>query len=414
MNVNQAPNQPGTISGDIASCTGDQSTYSVSAVAGATSYTWTLPNGWTGNSTTNSIDVTASNNGGTISVTANNTCGSSTAQTLSVSVNQAPNQPGAISGDVTLCDGDESTFFVAEVNGATSYTWTLPNGWIGSSSSASIDVTAGANGGEITVTANNNCGSSTAQSLNVSVDSAPAQPGAINGDIALCEGDENTFSVAEVNGATSYTWTLPNGWTGSSSTASIDATAGDNGGEITVTVNNNCGSSDASEQSVVSNPLPVVTFELDSNIICNNFGDFALTGGLPEGGNYSGTGVSDNVFSPSEAGPGVHIITYTYTDENECSQSAEQEITVEVCTGIDNQSNETVLIYPNPFRNLLVLEFEESRARLIEFHNAVGQIVHTLRGKGLRMTVDAEHLAPGIYFIRISGEEKVYRVVRSH
>ncbi|TVR37761.1 MAG: hypothetical protein EA392_11760, partial [Cryomorphaceae bacterium] len=145
---------------------------------------------------------------------------------------EAPAQPGTISGDITLCNGDDATFSVAAVPGATSYTWTLPNGWSGSSSTASINASAGENGGAITVTANNNCGSSTAQTLNVTVNSAPAQPGAISGDITFCDGDDATFSVAEVPGATSFTWTLPNGWSGSSSTASIDATAGENGGEI--------------------------------------------------------------------------------------------------------------------------------------------------------------------------------------
>ena len=43
-----APAQPGTISGNVIVCNGDAPTYSISAVAGATSYTWTLPVGWTG------------------------------------------------------------------------------------------------------------------------------------------------------------------------------------------------------------------------------------------------------------------------------------------------------------------------------------------------------------------------------
>ena len=194
----EAPAQPGAISGDITSCAGDQNTYSVSAVAGATSYTWTLPNGWTGSSSTASIDATAGANGGEITVTANNTCGSSTAQTLSVSVNQAPNQPGTISGDITSCAGDQNTYSVSAITGATSYTWTLPNGWTGNSTTNSINLTAGNNGGTISVTANNSCGSSTAQTLSVSVNQAPAQPGAISGDLTSCAGDQSTYSVAVV------------------------------------------------------------------------------------------------------------------------------------------------------------------------------------------------------------------------
>ena len=40
---------------------------------------------------------------------------------------------------------------------------------------------------------------------------------------------------------------------------------------------------------------------------------FDLAGGRPLGGRYEGKGVSDNRFSPEEAGVGVHEIVYTYS-----------------------------------------------------------------------------------------------------
>jgi hypothetical protein len=43
------------------------------------------------------------------------------------------------------------------------------NGWVGSSSTNSIDVTAGSTGGVISVTANDNCGASLPVTLNVSI-----------------------------------------------------------------------------------------------------------------------------------------------------------------------------------------------------------------------------------------------------
>jgi hypothetical protein len=53
--------------------------------------------------------------------------------------------------------------------------------------------------------------------------------------------------------------------------------------------------------------------------ICENEAGFDLTGGLPAGGTYSGTGVSDGKFFPQLAGPGEKIITYHYT--NSASQT---------------------------------------------------------------------------------------------
>ena len=55
---------------------------------------------------------------------------------------------------------------------------------------------------------------------------------------------------------------------------------------------------------------------------------FELSGSIPEGGLYEGAGVASNVFSPMEAGVGVHEIFYTYVDENGCSATCSFLITV--------------------------------------------------------------------------------------
>jgi hypothetical protein len=165
------PTQPGGITGNTTVTQGSSQTYSIAAVSGATSYTWTLPSGWSGSSTGTSITTTAGTTGGTISVTANNACGASTARTLNVTVStcSVPAQPGAISGNTSVAAGSAQTYSVSAVSGATSYTWTLPSGWTGSSSSTSISTTAGTSGGTISVRANNACGAGTARTLNVTV-----------------------------------------------------------------------------------------------------------------------------------------------------------------------------------------------------------------------------------------------------
>jgi hypothetical protein len=96
-----APAQPGTITGNTSVTAGSSQTYSVAAVSGATSYTWTLPSGWSGTSTSTSINTTAGSTGGNISVKANNSCGASTARTLAVTVtasntNIAYNRPVSV------------------------------------------------------------------------------------------------------------------------------------------------------------------------------------------------------------------------------------------------------------------------------------------------------------------------------
>ena len=83
------PATPGTISGQkYASTDGMGVTYGIKAVSGATSYTWTLPAGWTGSSSGITILAKpgAQAQDGTISVTANTDCGSSAAMATDVKV----------------------------------------------------------------------------------------------------------------------------------------------------------------------------------------------------------------------------------------------------------------------------------------------------------------------------------------
>ena len=99
------PAQPGTIAGATTVCSGSSQTYSVAAVSGATDYIWTLPGGWSGTSTTNSITTTASSTSGNISVAAHNTCGTSTARVLAVtsSASVSPGVSIAANPGTTIC-----------------------------------------------------------------------------------------------------------------------------------------------------------------------------------------------------------------------------------------------------------------------------------------------------------------------
>ena len=261
-----APSQPNVISGSPTACIGGGAQmYSISSVSDATSYTWNLPSGWSGSSTSTSISATPEANAqsGNISVTANNHCGSSPARTLEVTVNAIPAQPEAISGSTTVCAGSGTQIYsISAVSGAINYSWSLPSGWNGTSNNTIISATPGfyAVSGNISVTANNNCGYSAASTLNVTVKSIPVQPETISGPTTVYAGSTaQTYSIAAVSDAISYTWNLPSGWSGNSTGTSISATPGANAqsGNIIVTANNDCGSSIERTLSVTVNPVGI-------------------------------------------------------------------------------------------------------------------------------------------------------------
>ena len=267
---NHAPSQPGSMAGLTTVCPGSQQTYSVALVTDATSYIWTLPSGWTGNSTTNTILVTVGNAGGNISVKASNDCGAGSARVLFVTTTTVPNAPGVITGPTSVCQGSTQTYSIAAVSGATSYLWMLPTGWIGSSTTTNITLTVGATSGNVSVLSVNNCGNSnTTRVINVSVSVPLSQPAAISGNTIVCKNSSQTYSVTPVSGANSYTWTLPSGWSGTSSTNAITTIVGSASGNISVVANNVCGSSPSQSLNVVSNNVPSVPGAISGNtIVC--------------------------------------------------------------------------------------------------------------------------------------------------
>lgn len=59
-----------------------------------------------------------------------------------------------------------------------------------------------------------------------------------------------------------------------------------------------------------------------------NLVDFSPVAGAGQTGELEGNGVNNFVFSPDSAGAGTHTLVYTYTDENGCTNSAQDQIIV--------------------------------------------------------------------------------------
>src|SRR6185436_11330628 len=87
------------------------------------------------------------------------------------------------------------------------------------------------------------------------------------------------------------------------------------------------GCSNSATTNITVNALPNVTLTNFSSV-CADAASFGLTGGSPNGGTYSGTGVSANNFDPAVSGVGTFPVTYSYTDANGCSNSVSKNIIV--------------------------------------------------------------------------------------
>ena len=208
----------GMISGQTSVCQGQNSvTYNVPEIANATSYVWTLPSGATGTSTTNSIDVDFGTTAisGNITVRGSNSYGDGNASSLAITVNPLPLAAGTITGDTTVCQGQNSvTYNVPTIANATSYVWTLPSGATGTSTSNAITVHFGtsATTGEITVKGTNSCGDGTVSTLPITVNIKPTTPLiTLNGLVLQSDapnGNQWFNQNGLINGATNQNYTV--------------------------------------------------------------------------------------------------------------------------------------------------------------------------------------------------------------
>ena len=128
---------------------------------------------------------------------------------------------------------------------------------------------------------------------------------------------------------------------------------------------------------IIENPLPVVTWTaFEPDTLCIQWSPVFLAGGTPEGGYYSGNGVTGSSFDPAAAGAGVHEITYHYTDDNGCSNEATLSLFVDLCTGVKQQTAQLTL-YPNPATETVTLNFNDfPLMRNVKLYNQMGSVVY--------------------------------------
>lgn len=152
----------------------------------------------------------------------------------------------------------------------------------------------------------------------------PDQCGGSNGNIAI--------QVSNAVLPLSYDWSHDANL--NSATAS-----GLSASTYTVTVTDGNGCSDTITTTLSDPDKPIVSLSAFADIL-DSASAFALNGGSPAGGTYSGTGVSNGMFTPSVAG--VYPITYSYTSPSTgCMGSATRTIRV-ISTAVGN-SQLTVL-----------------------------------------------------------------------
>lgn len=409
VTVNSVPEQAGTISGPTQVCKNQSGVlYSIPALQNATSYTWTLPTGATGSSTTNSITVNFGETAlsGTISVYGSNDCGNGVTSSTSITVNELPGNAGQIQGVAEVCKNQSNIVYtVPSISNAASYVWSLPPGANGSSSTNSINIAYGpdAQSGNITVAGSNLCGNGLSSNLPITVLPLPENATVIEGPVNVCQKETGlTYSTSSIANASYYIWTLPPGASGSSLSNSIIVDYGENSisGNIVVTGANNCGSGGSAS-------LPVTVIEKPADPVIYLVGD-TLFSNYPEGNQwYDQSGIIPGATQQK------YVVTwdetyYSIVTSAGCSSDPSNSLTV-IVSGITSRGNlNGISVYPNPFSESLIIQQSGNEMLTFNIVNTSGKIL--LSGSlDESSEIKTEGLAAGAYVLRLIGSKGVYQ-----
>jgi len=317
-----------------------------------------------------------------------------------------------------ICEGDESQLNGSAVGGSGNYTYSWTSDPAGFTSTEADPMVAPEVTTDYFLEINDGM-ISMYDTVTVIVHEYPGQPGTPNGIAYLCAGITNTtYSTSGSTGADSYDWILDPAEAGtvSGSGSTISVSWVENyTGTITLKVagvNNGC-------VGVYSNPLTIIRYLPDVTLepfdmVELDWPAFELTGGLPEGGEYTGSGCVDGWFHPDVAGLGDHIITYSYTDVNLCENSADQMITVVLEIGIHELQGFDVRISPNPNNGLFKLNVNSTLSRKANIFVINGQGMEMIRMNDVNLNenysadIDLSSFAKGLYYVRITADDVNY------
>ena len=180
-----------------------------------------------------------------------------------------------------------------------------------------------------------------------------------------------------------------------------------------VTTGNDC---DDSDHLVWLAKLVEIVFDLPSSSVCLDVAPFELTGASPTGGVWSGSGVSQGIFTPAVAGLGTHVLSYFVEGDGACAlpTTATVSLTVMNCTSVNEWSAMGVSIYPTLFNQGFTVN--ASNPISLTILDALGNRIDQLPMNTTQQWFDMSGYAAGIYFIRIDTQSQasMIKVMKVH
>jgi uncharacterized cupredoxin-like copper-binding protein len=312
-------------------CAGEAVTFTANADI-ATTYEFFVNGASLQNSATNIFTTAALTHGQTVTVRVRTASGcSALGNGITTTVHALPTVSLVSSdSDNSICAGETVTF-TASSDIATSYEFFVNGNSVQNGASNRYITSTLTNGQTVTalVTSANGC-STVSSGITFTINAlAFVNAGT---DRAVCVNSSITLAGSIGGAATNASWS---GGKGSFSDVNdLNATYTPDPSEagrfvvLTLTTNGSGPCSSVSDEvRMTVHALPIVDFSGLAPAYCVDAPAITLTG-FPSGGTFSGAGMSGTSFSPSKAGIGTHMVSYSYSDGNGCINMQQRTVTV--------------------------------------------------------------------------------------
>jgi hypothetical protein len=319
-----------------------------------------------------------------------------------------PDTPGAINGVTTICENITTTYEIAPVPNVTTYNWTVPAGVniLSGQGSTSITVSITSTNGDITVNAQNACGTSESSVLSVQTDVDYLTIDVSNVVDVSCAGEENGSIDITVNGGSgNFTYQ----WDDAVSSETEDITGVSAGTyQVVVTDDNGC---NAQIDVNVTEPTQLAGSVTSDDIIDGNDGSITLnsSGGVAP---YSFEWIGPNSFSSTDQNlSGLNTegdYTVTITDNNGCQ--VDVSVTLNSQVGLIEDQSSSVSLYPNPNNGQFRIDFSEFKNEVhILIFDVQGRIVENQSVADSSETYIQTYLEPGIYTVQMDLDKRIIK-----
>ncbi len=334
-----------------------------------------------------------------------------------------------LADQTNVCEADQVQFTDNSTGGITEWAWEFPGGTPETSTLQNPVVvynTAGQFNVSLTVTGANGSHNTTKNNY-INVMGMPGMAATPIGSSQLCQNTlSTTYTTTGTAFATEYIWTLTPAEAGAISGTGLSGTviwAQSFYGQAAVMVKgiNNCGEGAMSlPVAVTIDPMPEAAGQIEgSQEVCQGFTDIYTVAQIGHSTAYNW------MLTPAEAGAltiNNNEATIVWAPDfeatavlkvcgvNNCGEgtiSADFEIVVENCTGIQNYvSDQAISIYPNPNSGSFTLNLDVNDEVVIKMVNALGEVFYlsekiNLNGQTIK-TIELD-LPNGIYYFKVEG-----------